>query len=449
MILAIIIPSILLIISIVAIMIIYNKYRITRAEKTQLQQELSELVKNIRQTKVMSREPGPAVAEPGKAASEIKEVTSTRTKTNALKSKMLSLVEKCGKELNEEDLPRVQQELKAFFDSQEKEPYYKELDLRYTREDRRVVVIGDTHCDYRSLAGIMKKLTLSSYDYFENAYFIFLGDYLDRGMILFEYLLLLTGIKKLLGERCIFLKGNHELISYDTVSRELESMVYPADSCPTLNNYCGSDKEFLEKFGNYFSQLPYYLLLKTDNSTDLLVHGGIARDTYADLFTISHETGEMLISTDESLRPRILDNMIWSDPRNEDFRMQGASSRFEFGRQQFEHFVSNNKIDRIFRSHEPVKNGMKAFYDNRLYTIFSNGGEGNPDTGYQEVINPVFGIIATDGSVRFESIYFKKIIMRNGVSEYKSKLYMEGDANSAAMQLDDLHLNNEFFIINS
>ena len=446
--LTILIPSILLIISIVANMIIFNKYRITRAEKTRLQQELTELSKTIKQTKVMSREHEPVVPEREKPAVEAASVASSRPQVSTLKSKMLSLVEKCAKELNEEDLPRVQQELKMFFDSQPKEPYYKVLDLRYTREDRRVVVIGDTHCDYRSLAGIMKKLALSSYDYFENAYFIFLGDYLDRGLILFEYLLLLVNIKKLLGDRCIFLKGNHELIYYDAGSRELESLVYPADSCPTLNNYCGGDKEFLEKFGNYFSQLPYYLLLKTYNSTDLLVHGGIARDTYADLFTISHETGEMLLATDESLRPRILDNMIWSDPRNEDFRMQGASSRFEFGRQQFERFVGNNKIDRIFRSHEPVKNGLKAFYGDRLFTVFSNGGEGNPDTGYQEVINPVFGIIATDGSVRFESIYFKKIIMRNGVSAFNSMLYMEGDANNAAMQLDDLHLNNEFFIIN-
>ena len=427
-------------------MIIYNKYRITRAEKTKLQQELTEISKNIKRTRVMSREFNPAMPEYEKAVSDD---TLSKAQEPILKSKMLSLVEKCAKELNEEDLPRVQQELKAFFDSQNKEPYYKVLDLRYTREDRRVVVIGDTHCDYRSLAGIMKKLSISNYNYFENAYFVFLGDFLDRGMILFEYLLLLTGIKNLLGERCIFLKGNHELISYDTASLELESMVYPADSCPTLNSYCGSDKEFLEKFGNYFSQLPYYLLLKTDHSTDLLVHGGIARDTYTDLFTISHDTGEMLLSTDESMRLRILDNMIWSDPRNEDFRMQGASSRFEFGRQQFERFVNNNKIDRIFRSHEPVKNGMKAFYDDRLYTIFSNGGVDNPDTGYQEVINPVFGIIATDGSVRFESIYFKKIVMRNGVSAFHSMLYMEGDANNAAMQLDDLHLNNEFYIINS
>lgn len=329
-----------------------------------------------------------------------------KSKENQLKEKILLFVEKYRKPVEEEDLPQIRESLKVFFDSQTVEPYHKVLDLRNEKQERRVVVIGDTHCDYNSLAGIMKKLLLTDdYDYFSNAYFVFLGDYLDRGAILFEYLLLLTAFKQIIGDRCIFLKGNHELIEYDQKTALLDSMVYPSDSCPLLNEYYGKDKEFLEKFGTYFPRLPYYILLKTQQGTDLLVHGGIPRDRYMDSFIIEAEMGEMMMTGEMDIRDKVLNNMIWSDPRKALFKIQGSSSRFEFGQEQFEAFANKNAINRIFRSHEPVETGVEEYYDGRLYTIFSTGGENNPDTGYPEVIKPAFAIINNEGTVYFESIY--------------------------------------------
>ena len=366
-----------------------------------------------------------------------------------LKHKVLTLVAKYRKDINEEDLPRIQAELKAFFDSQPRQPYYLLMDRRYEKEDKRLVIIGDTHCDYNSLAALFDKLSLSAYDYFDNATFIFLGDYLDRGNILFEYLMLLVGFKKLLGDRCIFMKGNHELIVYNEVSGKLESLVRPAETSVTLNTYCGGDKEFLAKFANYFANLPYYILLKTAKGTDLLVHGGIPRDAIMEKCTILHDTGEMLVAGDDKIREMALDNMIWADPRSDRFKLQGGGSRFEFGYEQFEQFVIANKIDRIFRSHEPVQNGVETFYNNRLYTVFSNGGTKNSVTGYPEVMNPVVAIMGVDGEVRFESIYFKKVIYNKGYTELKALLYMEEDASSNfSLELDELHLNNEFYVIN-
>ena len=108
-----------------------------------------------------------------------------------------------------------------------------------------------------------------------------------------------------------------------------------------------------------------------------------------------------------------------------------------------------NKIDRIFRSHEPVQNGIEAFYDNRLYTVFSTGGTKNQVTGYPDVENPVVSIMGIDGEVRFESLFFKKVTINKGYTVLNTVLYMEEDANSGfSLELDDLHLNNEFYIIN-
>jgi len=441
--------SIALCVSIIINMSQYKQNRLSRKEISTLKKILAEFSKSLKVTQTIPSVDVTLVE--GKEAQDTPSVKVAASGDSSLhKHKVLKLVSKYRKDISEEDLPKVQAELKAFFDAQPRQPYYLLMDKRHEKEDKRLVIIGDTHCDYTSLAAIFDKLSLSEYDYFEKATFIFLGDYLDRGQILFEYLMLLVGFKKLMGERCIFMKGNHELIRYKEETGMLESMVYPAQTCPTLNDYCGSDKAFLSKFADYFSNLPYYILLKTDKGNDLLVHGGIPRDSVIDKCTISHESGEMLVSGGDSIRGIVLDNMIWADPRKDRFKLQGGGSRFEFGQEQFVQFAQANKIDRIFRSHEPVQNGVESFYDGRLYTVFSNGGTKNPVTGYPEVENPVIAIMGIDGEVRFESIFFKKVTGKKGLyTALDALLYMEEDAEGEfSLQLEELHLNNEFYVIN-
>lgn len=427
-------------------MISNKKNRLSRFEVFSIKKIGSELLKSIKDTQTF-----PSVEYSSEKASttpDLQSISEGCTASNHLmKHKVLSLVSKYRKDINEEDLPKIQSELKSFFDSQARQPYYLTLDRRDEKEDKRLIIIGDTHCDYNALAGIFEKLALSAYDYFDNATFVFLGDYLDRGNILFEYLMLLVGFKKLLGNRCIFLKGNHELIKYDESSGMLESMVYPAESCPTLNEYCGTDKAFLSKFAAYFSNLPYYLLLKTQKGTDLLVHGGIPRDAVIEKCRISSKTGEMLVNVKGKILENILDSMIWADPRSERFKLQGSGSRFEFGSEQFEKFVKANNLNRIFRSHEPVENGMESFYNGRLFTIFSTGG--TDCSGYREVSNPVFAIIGKDGDFRIESIYFKMITIKKGYTTLNTLLYMNEDASKeSSKKIEELHLNKEFYTLN-
>lgn len=437
--------TIALVASIAINVFLLMKNRLTRKEMAQIRKNLEALLRQMKDTQtIATKVMDDTTVSSGGLVRDVENSISRH-----LKQDVLNLVSKYRKDIEESDLPRIQQELKEFFRLQPRQPYYMLMDQRYEKEDRRIVIIGDTHCDYNSLAGIFEKISYSSYDYFERAYFVFLGDYLDRGNIFFEYLMLLVGFKKLLGERCIFLKGNHELIAYDNTTQNLISYVYPADTCPLLNDYCGEDKEFLSMFAEYFANLPYYILLKHQQGTDLLVHGGIPRDNIMDKCTISHETGEMIVEGDETVRHQILSNMIWSDPRTDRMKMQIGGSRFEFGREQFNHFVNINKIDRIFRSHEPVLNGVEAFYEDKLFTVFSNGGEGNPHTGYQEVMNPVFAVMNVNGSVYFESIFFKKVRIQKGHTVCTTVLYM-GKTLTPEMEdsLEDLYLNNEFLIDN-
>ena len=173
---------------------------------------LSEFIQYIKSALVEETSPSEPVKQ---------ESAEEATKGEISKKEMaLKAVINRGIEIQPEDLPRVEEEMIAYFDECKNEDYFNDidsnnyyqfLDIR-EQPDIRVVIIGDVHCDYKSLAAVMLKLSVSEYDYFEKAYFVFLGDYLDRGCALFEPLLLLMDLKRILGDRLIMLRGNHELI---------------------------------------------------------------------------------------------------------------------------------------------------------------------------------------------------------------------------------------------
>lgn len=320
------------------------------------------------------------------------------------------------KEVEEEDLPMVIKELSTHFSHNKigrwaedlnDHSYYRLIDLR-KEPSTRVVVIGDIHCDYYSLTAILLKLSVSEYDYFGKAYFVFLGDYLDRGACLFEPLLLLKDLKEILGDRMIMLKGNHESISYDAEKQTLKAFVRPNDSCECLKQYCNDAPEFLNAFAEYYRKLPTYVYLKTQGKNILMTHASIPRDIFLNTFKFDEEDGhiqfETIIPEGERLMKRkiILKDMIWGDPKDYDEKMQ-VEGRFEFGRKQFERFYAHNHIDLILRSHEEAPLGHKAFFGDRLYTIFSTGGSDNPQTGYPEA-EPAFAVIQGD-SLKIENSF--------------------------------------------
>ena len=309
------------------------------------------------------------------------------------------------REVEEEDLPMVIKELAAHFSHYpigrwakdlNDHSYYRLIDLR-EEPSTRVVVIGDIHCDYYSLTAILLKLSVSDYDYFGKAYFVFLGDYLDRGSCLFEPLLLLKDLREILGDRMIMLKGNHESISYDAEKQTLKAFVRPNDSCECLKQYCNGVPEFLKAFAEYYRKLPTYVYLKTRGKNILLTHASIPRDIFLSTFKFDEGDGhiqfETIIPEGERLKKRkaILKDMIWGDPKDYDGKMQ-VEGRFEFGRKQFERFYVRNHIDLILRSHEEDSLGYKPFFNNRVFTIFSTGGDKNLQTGYSEA-EPAFAII--------------------------------------------------------
>lgn len=347
---------------------------------------------------------------------EVTQKTNDPPKTNI--EKVLEAIQEI-KEVQEQDLPPICRELSAYFAKYTNEDYTKDLssksyfrfiDLR-SQPDTRVVTIGDIHSDFNSLAAILLKLTASDYDYFDKAIFVFLGDYLDRGSVLFEPLMLLKSLKEILGERMIMLKGNHESVRYDSSKQQLVTNVAPNQSCQCLNEYCSKDKDFLQQFADFYSKLPIYVYLKTKDKNILLAHAAIPRDVSLESIHFDESSGTIIfddnIPMTDRLRMRnvIFKDMIWGDPKNCDKKIQ-MEGRFEFGRLQFNHFAQRNHIDMLFRSHEETPCGYHSFFDHRVLTIFSTGGIENDQTGYPSV-EPAFAIIQNERFVIETSYVYK------------------------------------------
>ena len=350
-----------------------------------------------------------------------------------------------------DNLPSIVLELKRYFSLFMNENYIKNLsskayyhfiDLR-DKPDTRVVVIGDIHCDYYSLSAILIKLSTSSYDYFKNAIFVFLGDYLDRGAVLFEPLLLLKRLKEILGDRMIMLKGNHESVSYNNTKQQIETRVRPDHSCNCLNNYCGRDKEFLCQFASFYSTLPTYVYLRIKDKNVLLTHAGIPRDLFYKSFHLDESTGEIILDESKSesdllrIRNAILKDMIWGDPKNYEEKIQ-FEGRFEFGSKQYERFAIKNQISLLLRSHEEASYGYKPFFKKQLYTIFSTGGGQNPQTDYHDV-EPAFAIIDNEYVLLENSFIYK--IKKDFAFEYLNPFSMQKYTSNHA---DNFMLNKEF-----
>lgn len=370
--------------------------------------------------------------------------------TISTKQRVLALVQEI-KAADVDNVPFFVNALKGYFQKYHKDDYSNDIKAtNYYRlwnnaqfPNERVVIVGDIHGDLNSLIAVLLKLSVSDYDYFEKARFVFLGDYLDRGTTLFEPLLLLLQLKDILGDRMVMLKGNHEMVLFDENKQVLLSKVSPHQSCDCLNKYCAYDKEFLRQFAYFLHTLPTYVYMKSAGNNILLTHASIPRDINLRMAHFDEATGALIIDTRTSsaeglaTRNAILKDMIWGDPRNCDEKMQ-IDGRFEFGRKQWELFRSHNRIALLIRSHEEASNGYQYFFDNRVVTVFSTGGHDNEQTGYPRV-EPTFAIWK-NGKLFVENIF----LYRLSTSGQTAILNLFNNQQFVGRQLENLCLDNEF-----
>ncbi|CEP11630.1 hypothetical protein [Parasitella parasitica] len=211
-----------------------------------------------------------------------------------------------------------------------------------------VTVVGDIHGQYYDLIEIFR-----IGGYCPDTNYLFLGDYVDRGLYSVETISLLTCLKLRYPDRVQLVRGNHE-------------------SRAVTQTY-GFYAECIRKYGSmqvwkYFTDMFDYLTLSVvvDNSI-FCVHGGLSPTIHVldqiriiDRFKeIPHE-GAMA-------------DLVWSDPDpdKEEFAISARGAGYTFGSMVVDRFLHLNEMDHILRAHQLCNAGYQVLFDDKLSTVWS------------------------------------------------------------------------------
>ncbi|SCV70063.1 BQ2448_1457 [Microbotryum intermedium] len=224
-----------------------------------------------------------------------------------------------------------------------------------------VTVVGDIHGQFYDLIEIFR---IGGYSPHTN--YLFLGDYVDRGLFSVETISLLTCLKLRYPNRVQLIRGNHE-------SRAVtqERRLTPPELIP-LQTY-GFYSECVRKYGSpavwtYFTDMFDFLTLSVVIDDRIFcVHGGLSPSVHTldqikiiDRFReIPHE-GPMA-------------DLVWSDPDpdKEEFSISPRGAGYTFGSSVVKSFLHTNSMNHILRAHQLCMEGFSVLYDDRLSTVWS------------------------------------------------------------------------------
>jgi len=214
-----------------------------------------------------------------------------------------------------------------------------------------VTVCGDIHGQFPDLL----KLFETGGEIADGTRYIFMGDYVDRGMYSLETFTYLLLLKVRYPDRITLLRGNHE-------SRQI-TQVY------------GFYEECLQKYGNgnpwkWCTQVFDYLTVAAlIDGRIICVHGGLSPD----IRTID-QIRSSIPRKQEIPHDGPFCDLVWSDPEEVDgMTPSNRGAGYLFGASVVREFAEVNKLDLISRSHQLVQEGYKYFFppDNLLVTVWS------------------------------------------------------------------------------
>ncbi|KAK3845334.1 MAG: calcineurin-like phosphoesterase [Linnemannia gamsii] len=210
-----------------------------------------------------------------------------------------------------------------------------------------VKIVGDIHGQYTDLLRMFEMCGFPP-----SANFLFLGDYVDRGKMSLETILLLFCYKIKYPENFFLLRGNHECASvtkvygfYDECKRRASIKMWKA-------------------FVDVFNCLPLAAIVA---NKIFCVHGGLSPSlgTMDDIRALRRPTDV----PDYGL----LNDLLWSDPSDTalDWEDNERGVSYCFGRSIIQKFLNKHDFDLICRAHMVVEDGYEFFNDRALVTVFS------------------------------------------------------------------------------
>ena len=185
----------------------------------------------------------------------------------------------------------------------------------------------------------------------DSHYYLFNGDFVDRGSWSTEIALLLYAYKWLRPEKFFLNRGNHET---DDMNR-----VYGFEGeCKAKYN-----EKVFRLFSETFSALPLATLI---GSKYLTLHGGLFSDdkvTLDDIRKLNRHTQK------QPGHSGLMMEMLWTDPQPMPGR--GPSKRgvgLQFGPDVTKRFCEANGLEAVIRSHEVRMEGYEVEHDGRCIT---------------------------------------------------------------------------------
>ena len=212
-----------------------------------------------------------------------------------------------------------------------------------------VIVCGDIHGQFYDLLHLFEvggQLPDNQY--------LFLGDYVDRGIYSIEVISYLLLLKVKYPTRIHILRGNHE-------SRMI------------TQDY-GFYEECYEKYNsidvwNYFMEVFDYLSVAAviDNQI-FCVHGGLSPS----IRTID-QIRYTIERNNEIPHTGAFSDLMWSDPEDDmdGMRQSSRGAGYLFGKKPVDEFCELNNLTLIARAHQLVMQGYEYHFDNKLVTVWS------------------------------------------------------------------------------
>ncbi|CAD6626500.1 XXYS1_4_G0036580.mRNA.1.CDS.1 [Saccharomyces cerevisiae] len=227
------------------------------------------------------------------------------------------------------------------------EPSMVELENNST-PDVKISVCGDTHGQFYDVLNLFRKFGKVG----PKHTYLFNGDFVDRGSWSCEVALLFYCLKILHPNNFFLNRGNHE-------SDNMNKIYGFEDEC----KYKYSQRIF-NMFSQSFESLPLATLINNDY---LVMHGGLPSDPTATLSDFKN-----IDRFAQPPRDGAFMELLWADPQ--EANGMGPSQRglgHAFGPDITDRFLRNNKLRKIFRSHELRMGGVQFEQKGKLMTVFS------------------------------------------------------------------------------
>jgi diadenosine tetraphosphatase ApaH/serine/threonine PP2A family protein phosphatase len=216
--------------------------------------------------------------------------------------------------------------------------------------------------------------------------FVFLGDYVDRGMSCLEVVSYLLAMKLMLPHKVFLLRGNHETRDVNGWEEHYGARSYIAQCRERFGEQIGY--KVWESTNQTFDRLPLAAVVDQDI---FCVHGGIPRPIsdssveggrIKDILNVSKVAGiNPPYEHEDDNYQQVASDCIWSDPASEEQEQYSVDRRTGygdslrgggaicFGHKAVTNFLQQQGFSYIMRAHEAHAEGVAVSKGARVFTV--------------------------------------------------------------------------------